>query len=105
MARIDLNAVLEGHNSPRVGDEYEVAPDKWGKMKSPTIALRDKALALVEEEGATDIQLVRIVLDGLPDFDPANAITGMEVKVITDFFTLLAQTVKMLSQDLGQFEQ
>jgi hypothetical protein len=102
MAKIDLNAVLGGHDDPRVGDEYEVAPDQWGKMKAPTIALRDKALALIDEEGAKDIDFVRLVLDGLPDFDPANAINGMEAKVIRDFFTLLAQTVKMLSQDLDQ---
>jgi hypothetical protein len=106
MARIDLNALLDGCNEPRVGDEYEVAPGKWGKLKSPTIELQEKVFALVEagsadgnEDRLLDIEMARLVLDGLPDFDPKNAVSGMASKVTQDFFTLLAKIVERLTPE------
>lgn len=101
MAKIDLNAVLDGHDNPRVGDEYEIAPGKWGKMKVPTIDLQEKATELAQKEGATDLEFARLVLDGDLDFNDKNAISGMASKVTQDFFTLLLRTVKAVTPESG----
>lgn len=109
MARIDINAVIDGHNEPRVGDEYEVAPGKWGKMKLPTIGIQEQVFNLIEErtkdgedESGLDLEVARLVLGDLPDFDPKNAISGMASKVTQDFFILLAKIVARLTPEQGE---
>lgn len=99
MAKIDLNAVLDGHDDPRVGNEYEIAPGKWGKLKMPTSGVQEQAFAILEKEGAEDLELAKVVLEGDFDFDPKNAIPGVVAKAVQDFFTLLLRTAERLNLD------
>ena len=59
---------------------------------------------MLPEDGAepeyTDLDITRLVLEGLPDFDPKNAISGMTAKVVHDFFSLLLKTSARLTHDL-----
>ena len=107
MAKIDLNAVLDGHDNPRVGDEYEIAPGKWGKMKPPTQGLQDKAIEYLsrDAEEQDDLELARMVLSGDLDFAKENAIPGVVAKAVQDFFTLLLRTVKVLNPESAESSQ
>lgn len=104
MAKIDLNAVLDGAYKVRVGNEYEVAPGVSGKLRVPTKKLQDKVFALGKEiEDAVekgeelkigDVDICRLVLEGLGDVDEDDLIPQMVAVVVNDFFTLLTPTAQ-----------
>lgn len=113
MAKIDLNAVLDGHDSPRVGDKYEVAPGKWGTMPPPTGKVRDMYWEMMQEDAEVldahdpesneepelphgDLGITRALLKDLPSFDDDDAIEGMAAKVVADFFTMSVRTKEKL---------
>ena len=91
MARIDYNAVLGEDYDVRVGNEYELAEGKWGKLRVPTQALQDEVFALSKEDGITDLKVARKVLKDLPDFKDEDVIVAMAAVVVVDFFTLLTK--------------
>tara|TARA_R110002126_G_scaffold214398_1_gene360669 strand:+ start:877 stop:1188 length:312 start_codon:yes stop_codon:yes gene_type:complete len=101
MAKIDYNAVLEGGYEVRVGNEYELAEGKWGKLRVPTAKLQEEVFAKGKEEGITDLVVAKIVLKDLPsDIDNSDVIFTMDSVVVRDFFTLLTKIVKRLTPDL-----
>ena len=99
MAKIDINTVINGEYEVAVGNEYEVAPGKWGCLLPPTAELQERVFKMAEEDGVTDLKVCRMVLAGLPDFSEDKAITGMATKVVQDFFTLVLKIVERLNQD------
>ena len=111
MAKIDLNAVLDGHDNPRVGDEYEIAPGKWAKLRTPTQKVQEQAFAILEkfseggDDAPSDLDLAKVVLDGDFNFDPENAITGVVSKGVQDFFTLLLRTAERLNPGSTALDQ
>lgn len=105
MAKVDINAVLEGYDNPRVGDKYEVAEGKWGTMPAPTGKVRDAYFACLEDGEKTDLEVTRVLLPDLPDFPDEDAIDGMSAKVVRDFFIMYNTMKEKLSQGLSQSGQ
>jgi hypothetical protein len=99
MAKIDYNAVLEGGYEVRVGNEYELAEGKWGKLRVPTQALQEKIFKMAEDKDATDLKVARAVLGDLQDFKDEDHVPAMASAVVQDFFTLLTRIAKRLTPD------
>lgn len=95
--RIDLGRVLAKDYTPAPGHEYEISHGNWGKMRIPTAGLQEKVINLGDEATAT--QVVSIVLEGLKQYDPSDAIMGMEVAAARDFFNLLTEIAKAVNPD------
>lgn len=110
MLKIDYNAVMKGGYVVEVGNEYELSPEKWGKLKMPTVALQEQVASIVEASADDDLdgaflKIARLVLGGLASFKDEDEGFGMSQAVVTDFFTLLRQIVERLttgSEALGQ---
>lgn len=102
MAKVDLTRVLANDYEVAVGNEYEVSPGNWGTLKVPTGGLQRKVIDLGDEATAT--QVVPIVLDGLKQYDPDDAIMGMEVAVARDFFSLLTRIASAVTPDFSLSE-
>lgn len=103
MAKVDINAVLDGYDNPRVGDKYELATGVWGTMPAPTGKVR-KAYFEALEEYDTDMQVVEALMPDVKDVDPDTLIDGMAAKVVRDFFSMYETMRKRLSTGLGQSE-
>lgn len=99
MAKIDYNTVLEGGYEVRVGNEYELAEGKSGKLKVPTQALQESVFKMAKEEGITDLKVARAVLSDLPDFKDDDHIPAIASAVVQDFFTLLTRIAKRLTPE------
>ena len=105
MAKIDYNAVLEGGYEVQVGNEYELAEGKWGKLRVPTQALQEKIFNLIKEEGITDLKVAREVLKDLGDFKDEDHVPAMAAAVVQDFFTLLTKIAAKLTPDSEALSQ
>ncbi len=100
MAKIDYNAVLEGGYEVQVGNEYELAEGKWGKLRVPTAKLQEAFFAKGKEKGITDLIVAKMVLKDLPsDIEDGDVIFSMDSVVVQDFFALLTKIVKRLTPD------
>lgn len=87
---ITANLLAEGYEySPRVGQQYELAPGAICTLKPPTKGLQEAAQAKGEEEGVTDFDLARLVLEGAEEVAPEDQIYGMAAKAVQDFFTVV----------------
>lgn len=104
--KVDINVVLSGQEyERRVGQEYELSPGNWGRMKIPTQELQEKALSAAQEDEQDDLSLARLVLDGLKPFEDDQQIVGMASVVVADFFSIVIGIGRMLMQLSGQYEQ
>ncbi len=108
MAKIDLNAVLDGEYDVRVGNEYEIAPNVWGVLRPPTKKVQDRVFKMAEraaemlEEGNEDsgsgdsefsnLGVCKLVLALKDSVDDEDVIPQMAEVVVNDFFILLTAT-------------
>lgn len=99
MAKIDFNAASAGGYDVAVGNEYEIAPGKFGKLPAPTVKLQRVVETMASESDVTDLKVCRAILSDLPEFDDDDAIAGMASVAVTDFFTLLKQIEARLTQE------
>lgn len=100
MAKVDINAVLDGYDNPRVGDKYEVATGQWGTMPAPTGKVRQAYFSALEEHD-TDLDVVVALMPELKGVSPDDAIDGMAAKVVRDFFSMYGKMRERLSQELS----
>lgn len=99
--KITLARVLAGDYEVAPGLEYEISEGNFGKLRTPTKAVQDKVYSLKD---ATASDIVPIILSDLKQYDPDNAITGMEVAAARDFFTLLTRIAKAVNPDFDPSE-
>lgn len=94
MAKITFDSLLEGEFAdPRPGDQYELMEGLFVTLKRPTIATHDAVAAIMREpEGHADMEIVRMVVDGIPeDLDEGEVSAFMPAKIVADFIELLGQ--------------
>ena len=93
-----LDQVYDESQRGRPGDEYEVAPGQFARLRRPTIAILKKALDEFQNASTDYERIVRVALVVLEhdfEFDEEKWDFSMLARVVQDFFELQTAALKL----------